>query len=226
MPIAEVNTLTASFFALNFLLHFLGGTLGGRWISFRGLFCFSLVLQVVGLIGIAIPHISIILLGMGLFVTGAGLNVSCINMMLTQLFAAEDMQRRTAFSLNYSAMNIGFLISFIVANQFQAHNNYMGAFIFAAVCVAVALVLHALAWRHVPDKNTHFAQVMYKQPARFFAAPSAIVVCLIILLYLMHHPDIASTLIYVAFIIGLLTVLYSANKQKVSTHMPCLFLLF
>lgn len=218
MPIEEVNTLTASFFALNFLLHFLGGVLGGRWISFRGLFCFSLVLQIAGLIGIAIPHIAVILLGMGLFVTGAGLNVSCINMMLTQLFTANDMRRRTAFSLNYAAMNIGFLFSFIVANQFQAHNNYMGAFIFAAICVGLALLLHAIAWRHVADKNTHFAHTMHKQPIRFFAAPSAITICLVVLLYLMHHPELASILIYVAFGIGFIVVLYSASQQTVSTR--------
>ncbi len=43
----EANTLTASFFALNFLLHFLGGALGGKFFSFRGLFLISVSLQVV-----------------------------------------------------------------------------------------------------------------------------------------------------------------------------------
>ena len=59
---------------------------------------------------------------------------------------------------------------------------------------------------------------MYKQPIRFFAAPSAIAICLVVLLYLMHHPELASTLIYVAFGIGFVVVLYSARKQTVSTR--------
>ncbi|MDE4950997.1 hypothetical protein NAI70_09945 [Francisella tularensis subsp. holarctica] len=50
---------------------------------------------------------------MALFITGAGLNVSCLNMMLTQLFKTEDHNRRIAFSINYSCMNICFVGSFI-----------------------------------------------------------------------------------------------------------------
>ena len=54
MSIAQVNILTASFFALNFLLHFLGGSLGGTFISYRGLFCISLVFQAIGMILISL----------------------------------------------------------------------------------------------------------------------------------------------------------------------------
>jgi POT family proton-dependent oligopeptide transporter len=85
----EANTLTASFFALNFLLHFLGGTLGGKFFSFRGLFLISLSLQVISMFMIAEHNQTIIIYGMALFITGAGLNVSCINMMLTQLFKSK-----------------------------------------------------------------------------------------------------------------------------------------
>ncbi len=41
----EANTLTVSFFALNFLLNFLYGALGGRYFSFIGLFLTSLILH-------------------------------------------------------------------------------------------------------------------------------------------------------------------------------------
>jgi len=136
---------------------------------------------------------------MGFFVTGVGLNISCINMMLTQLFAADDFRRRTAFSLSYAFMNVGFVVSYIVANIFQAQNNYKAIFIFAAICIAIALILHVFyAWRHVADKATHFAQHTSHRVYRFYAAPITILACLLILLYLMHHPDLASSLIYVS----------------------------
>ena len=214
MPIAKVNTLTASFFALIFLLHFLGGSLGGTWISYRALFCFSLLLQIIGIVCIAIPHLPIILVGMGVFVAGVGLNVSCINMMLTQLFSANDMRRRTSFSINYAYMNIGFTLSYIVANIFQADNNYQAIFIFAAICIALALVLHLFAWRHLADKATYFAQHTSRYLHRFYAAPLTILVCLLLMLYLMHHPDLASRLIYVAFVLGFLAVAYCALRVK------------
>ena len=38
-----------------------------------------------------------------------------LNIKLTQLFKPEDHNRRIAFSINYSCMNIGFVGSFILA---------------------------------------------------------------------------------------------------------------
>jgi proton-dependent oligopeptide transporter, POT family len=213
MPIAEVNTLTASFFALNFLLHFLGGALGGTYTSFRSLFVVSLLLQVAGLIAIASSNLTIILAGMGCFITGSGLNVSCINMMITQSFESHDMRRRTAFSVNYSCMNIGFLLSFVVANNFQMHNNYSGAFIFAASCVFIALLLHFFAWKHVADKGTLYAAKLSQRGSSHWIAGAIIVACFFVTIYLMHHPDVGSALVYVVFIAGFLYMLYIALQK-------------
>ncbi|AJI68940.1 putative membrane protein [Francisella tularensis] len=63
----QANTLTASFFALNFLLHFLGGALGGKYFSFRGLFLVSVCLQVVGMFMIAEHNQTLIVYSMALF---------------------------------------------------------------------------------------------------------------------------------------------------------------
>ena len=174
---AQINTLTASFFALNFLLHFLGGALGGRFLSFRALFFISLCFQIVGLFGIASGTYWAILAGMAAFVTGSGLNVSCINMMLTQLFAAQDRHRRIAFSLNYSFMNIGFLMSFVVSGYLQQHNLYDAAFYFATICLLMAIALHFRAWRFVADKSTYFALHFAKSNFRFIVAPLSIIAC-------------------------------------------------
>ena len=211
---AEANTLTASFFALNFLFHFLGGTIGGKILSFRALFAISLFLQFVGMCLIALQQHLIILIGMATFITGSGLNVSCINMMLTQLFRRNDKRRRTAFSINYSFMNIGFVASFVVAGFLQGHNLYSSAFIFAAACIVIAILIHVRTWKYVNDKNTYFSQTFSRSNKRLVAAPSIIIVCLIFAYYLIHHPQLASKLIYIIFISILCYMILFAQKQE------------
>ncbi|WP_440683332.1 POT-type proton-dependent oligopeptide transporter [Cysteiniphilum halobium] len=212
----EANTLTASFFALNFLFHFLGGIVGGRYLSFRALFCVSLVLQFVGLFLIAIHVHMIILIGMAIFITGSGLNVSCINMMLTQLFSQDDTRRRIVFSINYSCMNIGFVLSFFVAGVLQGSDLYSAAFIFAAVCLVIAFVIHLINWKHVNDKKTHYVTSFAFNPKRFYIAPLIVIACLLFAYYLMRHPELGSILIYIVFISALVYMICFALKQHSS----------
>ncbi|MED7789702.1 MFS transporter [Francisella sp. 19X1-34] len=209
----EANTLTSSFFAINFLFHFLGGTIGGRYLSFRGLFFVSLFLQFVGLCLIAIDTKAIVLMGMATFITGSGLNVSCINMMLTQLFDQNDKRRRIAFSVNYSFMNIGFVASFFIAGYLQGIGSYSTAFYFAAICLLIATIMHLSAWKYVNDKSTYFVETFSLLNKKFFVAPLIILACLIFAYILMHHPVFASYLIYVAFIAILIFMLIFAARQ-------------
>jgi len=209
----EANILTASFFAINFLFHFLGGVIGGYYLSFRALFLVSLLLQFLGLCLIAVQTKTIILVGMATFITGSGLNVSCVNMMLTQLFAANDQRRRIAFAINYSFMNIGFVLSFFIAGVLQGYNLYSEAFVFAAACILIALLLHFNAWKFVSDKNTHFVKNFRHSSKRFYVAPVIVVVCLYLAYYLMHHPAQGSNLIYILFFILLFAMLVFASKQ-------------
>lgn len=211
LPLREVNTLTASFFALNFLFHFLGATLGGWLISYRGLFCISLILQFLGLLGIMALSVPLILIGMGFFVVGTGLNVTCLYMMLTHRFTAEHTGRRTAFSLAYIAMNMGFLLSFSIANIFQSGNHYRGAFLFALVCLLIALCLHLASWRYLADVGT---RVKEKSKVKGVITMGIIVACLVVTDHLMHHPRLASHVVYSAFALGAVAVLTCALRSE------------
>lgn len=214
LAVHDVTTLTASFFGLNFLLHFLGGTLGGSLLSYRNLFFISLLLQILGLFGIASSDLHYILAGMAAFLTGSGLNVSCINMMLTHRFKPGDMKRRVAFSVNYSCMNLGFIISFILANIFQAKGDYQTLFIVAAGGLIISLFFHVVNWRHVKDNGTYFVTHFHEKKARYFAAPLVVIACFLVTLFLMHHASIASGFIYFLFFIGVIIALYFAKKSE------------
>ncbi|AHH46686.1 peptide transporter [Francisella tularensis subsp. holarctica PHIT-FT049] len=210
----QANTLTASFFALNFLLHFLGGALGGKYFSFRGLFLVSVCLQVVSMFMIAEHNQTLIVYSMALFITGAGLNVSCLNMMLTQLFKTEDHNRRIAFSINYSCMNIGFVGSFILAGVIQSYGAYTIAFYTAAGCLALTVILHLLNFKNVKDKDTFFHNQFSKSNARFLVAPGIILVCFLFSIFLIRHAEFGSNLVICVFILVFIYLAFIALKQE------------
>ena len=82
----KATTMMGVFGAFNYGLHLFGGYLGGRFLSNRNLFVGGMALQVFGCGSIAVGTEPLLYVGLALFLTGSGLNVTCINMMLTQRF--------------------------------------------------------------------------------------------------------------------------------------------
>src|SRR6266542_3039688 len=119
LGVKAATTLMGVFGAFNYGLHLFGGYLGGRFLSNRNLFVGGMALQVAGCGLIATGSAAMLYWGLALFLTGSGLNVTCINMMLTQRFTPDDPRREGAFLWNYAGMNVGFFIGFTVAGLFN-----------------------------------------------------------------------------------------------------------
>ena len=102
LGVKEATTLMGVFGAFNYGLHLFGGYLGGRFLSNRKLFVGSMAVQVIGCACIATGTLALFYVGLALFLTGSGLNVTCINMMLTQRFTPDDPRREGAFLWNYA----------------------------------------------------------------------------------------------------------------------------
>ena len=151
------------FGAFNYGLHLFGGYLGGRFLSNRNLFVGGMVLQVLGCGTIALGSMAAMYWGLALFLTGSGLNVTCINMMLTQRFAPEDERRESAFLWNYAGMNIGFFIGFSVAGHYQVTEAYSPLFVFATVGNFLAIVLAVFNWKVLADRKTPLLQAAAAQ---------------------------------------------------------------
>ncbi len=173
-PVKEASAIMGVFGAFNYGLHLFGGYLGGRFLSNRNLFVGGMVLQVIGCGSISLGTSPTLYWGLALFLTGSGLNVTCINMMLTQRFAPEDDRRESAFLWNYAGMNIGFFVGFAVAGHYQQTESYSRLFIFATVGNFLAIVLVALNWRVLADRNTPLGEVGRTQFRTRFAAGIAI----------------------------------------------------
>jgi POT family proton-dependent oligopeptide transporter len=202
------TALMGVFGAFNYGLHLFGGYLGGRFLSNRNLFVGGMVLQVFGCACIAGGSAPLLYWGLALFLTGSGLNVTCINMMLTQRFAPDDVRREGAFLWNYAGMNIGFFIGFTVAGHYQMTESYASLFTFATLGNILAIVLAVFYWRALKDRNT---PLLDSTPAQFrwrFAVGLGILVGLVPVVWAMlQNPGSTGTIVKIicAFVFATLT---------------------
>jgi POT family proton-dependent oligopeptide transporter len=150
------TSITGSFVALNYFLHLLGGYIGGRQLSYRSLFAIGMLMQVIGCGLIAVPDPSFLLWGLAAFLCGSGLNVTCINCMVTQLFQPNDKRRETAFLWNYSGMNIGFFVGFAFGGYFHLQQAYSELFLLSSLGNLIAFILALFNWQILQDRDTTF----------------------------------------------------------------------
>ncbi len=161
----EANTITGFFIAFNYGLHFLGGFFGGRLISNRFLFSLGMILLIIACSILSIPSQTMLYLGLAIFLTGSGLNVTCLNCMVTQLFKPDDTRRETAFFWIYSGMNVGFFTGFTISGLFEQTGNYHLLFMLSGLGNLMALFLVVFNWHLLKDKDTALSK-MAKQPKR------------------------------------------------------------
>ena len=216
----EATTLMGVFGAFNYGLHLFGGYLGGRFLSNRNLFVGGMAAQVIGCGCIAVGTAAMFYIGLAFFLTGSGLNVTCINMMLTQRFAPEDPRREGAFLWNYAGMNVGFFVGFSVAGYFQGTESYSSLFIFATLGNFMAIVLAFFNWRTLTDRNTPLLETSSKQFQLRLLAGIAIVIGLVpVVWFMLQRPDGTETILKgicgaVALTLIYLTVRHRDRRER------------
>ena len=230
LSVIAVTALTGSFLAFNFGLHFLGGYMGGRYISNRLLFCMSMGLQIIAAVflvqtALAPMHLRVtfMMIGLAIFLTGSGLNVTCMNSMVTQLFDdPDDPKRETAFLWNYSGMNIGFFVGFSVAGYYQLHHNFGMLFGLGGAANIVAILLIAFNWKVVRDRETYLVEMIHtaksKCKKQFWKGVGVIVITLIIMLILIRHADVSNAIISAICVCLILTTIFIAYTRKIKSE--------
>ena len=214
-PAKDATTMMGVFGAFNYGLHLFGGYLGGRFLSNRNLFVGGMILQVLGCACIAGGTVALLYLGLALFLTGSGLNVTCINMMLTQRFKPEDPRREGAFLWNYAGMNIGFFVGFTAAGHYQKTESYSALFIFATIGNFVAIIIALVFWKMLADRNTPLLEADASKHRRRFGAGLAILFGLVpIVWFLLQHPHGTETLVKAISAIVALSLAWVTFKHR------------
>ena len=220
LSVREATALMGVFGAFNYGLHLFGGYVGGRFASNRSLFVGSMAMQVIGCACIATGTLPMFYVGLALFLTGSGFNVTCINMMLTQRFTPEDPRREGAFLWNYAGMNVGFFVGFSAAGYFQSTQSYSSLFLFATLGNFIAIVIAVITWKILADRNT---LLLDKPPHQFRmrqVAGAAIVIAVVPVVWFMLQRPGGSGLILkgicgaVALALIYLTIRHPDRREK------------
>lgn len=212
---SEANTTMGIFAAFNYGLHLFGGYLGGRFLSNRSLFLIGVLLQLLGCVFIAIDY-QAFLWGLAFFLEGSGLNVTCINMMLTQRFSPEDDRRESAFFWNYAGMNMGFFIGFTLAGVFQLQENFTNLFIAAALGSLITVIITAICWSSLADISTELAGKTSKEKHSRMLVSLVILVILVLLLRLILDKSAVSS--YVIIGLSIAAFIYLCYITYSHTH--------
>lgn len=216
----QANAMMGVFGAFNYGLHLFGGYLGGRYLSNRNLFVLGMVLQVAGCWVLSGQSAEGLYWGLAMFLTGSGLNVTCINMMLTQRFTPEDNRRESAFLWNYAGMNLGFFIGFTGAGYFQLTEHYKALFLFATIGNAVAIVISVMRWKILADIDTPLLHVTKKQFRLRMAIGLAVLVLLVPLIRIMlTHADFTGTFVIslgaaIFLLLGITTLRHRPREEQ------------
>lgn len=211
---ATSTGITASFVAFNYALHLLGGYLGGRYLSYRSLFLIGMITITCGCLLISIPTIECLYWGLAVFLTGAGLNVTCINCMLTQLFQPTDTRREAAFLWNYSGMNIGFFVGFSVSGFFQLSSSYRELFLLSSFGSLIALSLTLFKWKSLADINTKVVKLTSAERRISNLKGFALILFLIIgLRWVIENASFSNHLIMCVGVFMAFVIAYLAFKQ-------------
>jgi POT family proton-dependent oligopeptide transporter len=214
-PAKKATAIMGVFGAFNYGLHLFGGYLGGRFLSNRNLFVGGMALQVVGCGCIAGGTEALLYIGLALFLTGSGLNVTCINMMLTQRFQPDDVRREGAFLWNYAGMNVGFFVGFTAAGHYQLTEDYTSLFLFATLGNLVSIVLAAIFWKTLADRNTPLVEL--KDPGRFrlrFAGGLAILFGVVPVVWvLLQHEETEVLVKVICAIVGVALVTLTVRHK-------------
>lgn len=203
------TSITAEFVALSFLLHLLGGIIGGRFFSFRALFIISMSLQLAGLLLLSIANIKLMYWALAIYLTGNGFNMTCINCMLSQLFVPEDKRREKAFLWNYSAMNTGYFIGFTMGGYFLLKNNYHLLFILSAAANVIALSATLIGWKYLKDNTTP-----RNTKTTYITLALLLALLTIALTWLLQNYQFTNAVIITIVTATLLLIIYFAYKEK------------
>lgn len=208
--------ITGSFVAFNYFLHLLGGFIGGRFLSYRLLFSISMIFQTLGCLILAINSLDSLYWGLAIFLTGCGLNVTCVNCMLTQLFEAHDKNRETAFLWNYSGMNIGFLIGFTMSGIFQIYENYSALFLLAGASNVITLLITVCNWKCLRDVGTHLTHAKGGKQLRLgLMGIGMLLILSFALRWLVHHSNFSNQFILIIGALMFLVIAGIAFQQRV-----------
>lgn len=223
----QADSITGVYFAYNFALHLFAGFIAGRFFSYRALIAIGVIFQLIAALFLSMQSLTTLYIGMAAMLVGTGTMVTCINMLVSQLFSPTDSRRETAFLWNYSGMNVGFLLGNSLAGFFQVSGDYQTLYLVTAGSNLITLAILFCNWRCLHDRDSIIAKVRRDELYRRFVKGIGIVCVLLpVLFLLLQFPRVSGALILIgACVMVIYTIQRAFTFEAASRNKILVFLL-
>jgi POT family proton-dependent oligopeptide transporter len=214
---AMTVSIFASFAAFNYGLHLLGGYIGGRFFSYRTLLFIGMLFQIVACLLLSMGTLNSLYWGLTCFLTGAGLNVTCLNCITTELFTPNDTRREKTFLWLYSSMNVGFFVGFSLSGYFNIGGHFERLFLISAISNVFCILILLFNWNILGDKETVLKSLSLQAKKRAHLKGFFMIVGLFFALkWLLERASFSSSLVVFAGIVMVIILSYLATRQPTS----------
>lgn len=178
------TALVGAVFALNSLLYFVSGYIGGKYITNRHLLLLSVSLLLMSCFFLSFENITLLPLCLAIFVAGNGLESTCINNIITHMFKNNDAERERAFYWNYSGMNLGFFIGLSLSGWFLIDANYKAIFLSAGISAIIAMTVFLWYWKYFKESLSNNISKAKSHSISYATIGGS----LLMLLFMFKHP--------------------------------------
>jgi POT family proton-dependent oligopeptide transporter len=210
----NIAELVFSFISLNFAVHVFTGFIGGRFFSFRILFLISSFISIAGIACLFWFPLTMSYWGLCLVALASGISPTCVNCIMTQLFKPEDKRRETAFLWNYSIMNLGFLIGFLLYEWLQTPENYPLLFLLNGILTLIAIGVVIVNWRKLGERNTVILNLNRSNFKKaIFIGSLLLLMVFAFVRYFIEYNHLGNEIIISIGIIMLAVIIFLAFKQ-------------
>jgi POT family proton-dependent oligopeptide transporter len=135
--------------AFIYAMAFIGGMFADRIFGFRKSVFWGGVLMVIGTFIMAIPGAFSFYLGISILIVGNGFFKPNISTMVGSLYREDDSRRDAGFSLFYSGINIGALLSGLTIAYIGTSVSWSLGFALSGVCMLLGLGLFVKTQKHL-----------------------------------------------------------------------------
>jgi dipeptide/tripeptide permease len=213
LPFSLSMSTVALFIALNGAIHLIPGLIGKKWFSFRNMICFSLGMQIIGSLIMAVQSINAMYIGLTIFTVAYGLIVTSIYTLIEEQFD-KNIQKKAAiiFTYSYLFLNVGLLIGSLVAGFYISGGEVSYVFYFGAFSNLLALIIFIAYAKHL--KQRYPVAINIKNTFMFLMIFFAVIMATYLSFKFSYSAEILIIIISIGVFFGLIFLAHSSKSKE------------
>jgi POT family proton-dependent oligopeptide transporter len=159
--------MNSAFLTVFFSIPIIGGYLSGRFLGYAFSTIICLILAIGGLYSLCFQSPGHFYAGLAMFAIGNSIAVSCLYIMLGRLLPEGKQKRIAGFTIAYTTMNGGALVSLLLSGTIIRNWGYQSAFLLSAILLLFATFTLILNLKNITPDSAQY-NTTYQTKQRIF----------------------------------------------------------